>query len=156
MDRPDTVKHLLDSMSAFTGDNYNEQSFAALGIRILRMERDFNTQAGMTPEDDRIPEWMTQEPLPPHNTVFDVPKEEMERVHDHVNLLLTMIKGVNLAFSPPIANFGIGAHVMVPDNLAALGVTKVLIVTDKGVVGARTFKNAQRGVGSKIHGVCRI
>jgi len=150
MDRPDTVKHLLDSMSAFTGDNYNEQSFAALGIRILRMERDFNTQAGMTPEDDRIPEWMTKEPLAPHNTVFDVSVEEMELVHDHVNLLLTMIKGVNMAFSPPIANFGIGAHRMVPDNLAALGVTKALIVTDKGVVEAGLLKMLEEAMDVKF------
>ena len=31
--------------------------------------------AGFTPADDRIPEWMTVEPLPPHNAVFDVPED---------------------------------------------------------------------------------
>ena len=36
--------------------------------------------AGFGPADDRLPEWMTVEPLPPHNTVFDVPNEELDEV----------------------------------------------------------------------------
>jgi hypothetical protein len=30
----------------------------------------------------RTPEWMTREPLPPHNVVFDVPPEEMDKVFE--------------------------------------------------------------------------
>jgi aldehyde:ferredoxin oxidoreductase len=42
------------------------------------MEREFNLAAGLTAADDRIPEWMTTEPLPPHNTVFDVSEEDLD------------------------------------------------------------------------------
>jgi aldehyde:ferredoxin oxidoreductase len=44
------------------------------------MERAFNYAAGFTKADDRLPEFMSHEPLPPHNTVWDVPDEELDRV----------------------------------------------------------------------------
>jgi aldehyde:ferredoxin oxidoreductase len=47
---------------------------------VLRMEIEFNRRAGLTPADDRVPEYMTREPLPPHNTVFDVPDAELDEV----------------------------------------------------------------------------
>jgi aldehyde:ferredoxin oxidoreductase len=47
---------------------------------VLRMELAFNEQAGHTAADTRMPEYMTREPLPPHNTVFDVPDSEMDAV----------------------------------------------------------------------------
>jgi aldehyde:ferredoxin oxidoreductase len=53
-----------------------------LGRETLALERAFNQAAGFTAADDRIPEWMTLEPLPPHNTVFDVPAEELDGVFD--------------------------------------------------------------------------
>jgi aldehyde:ferredoxin oxidoreductase len=46
------------------------------------MELEFNRGAGFTSADDRLPEWMTREPLPPHNSVFDVPPEELDRIFD--------------------------------------------------------------------------
>ena len=46
------------------------------------MEREFNRRAGFTKADDRLPEWMTREPLPPHNTVFDVPEEDLDSLFD--------------------------------------------------------------------------
>ncbi len=54
----------------------------ALGKKTLSTEREFNRQAGFTTADDRMPRWMCQEPLPPHNTVFDVPEEELDILFD--------------------------------------------------------------------------
>ena len=42
------------------------------------MEREFNLKTGFSHAHDDLPEFLREEPLPPHNTVFDVPKEEME------------------------------------------------------------------------------
>ena len=53
-----------------------------LGKRTIEMEREFNRQAGLTKADDRLPEWMTREPLPPHNAVFDVSTEEMDKIFE--------------------------------------------------------------------------
>jgi aldehyde:ferredoxin oxidoreductase len=51
-----------------------------IGRECLETEREFNRLAGFTAADDRLPEWMTREPLPPHNTVFDVPEEELDDI----------------------------------------------------------------------------
>lgn len=51
-----------------------------LGMGTLALEREFNRRAGFTAKDDRLPVWMEKESLPPHNTVFDVPGEEMDQV----------------------------------------------------------------------------
>jgi aldehyde:ferredoxin oxidoreductase len=53
-----------------------------LGRETLSMEREFNRRAGFTAADDRLPEWMTKEPLPPHNAVFDVAEEDLDGVFD--------------------------------------------------------------------------
>jgi aldehyde:ferredoxin oxidoreductase len=140
LDKPEVVKFVLDSMTAFTGDAWNETSFAAMGIRVLRMERDFNKRAGFTAKDDRLPEWMTKEPLPPHNHVFDVPDDDLDQVHNHAAAILAMYEGVTMAFAPPMSLMGEGVHKLVPDNLTALGVSKALIVADQGVTNAGLLK----------------
>jgi aldehyde:ferredoxin oxidoreductase len=53
-----------------------------LGKQTIEMEVEFNRRAGFTSADNRLPEWMTREPLPPHNTVFDVPGEELDKVFE--------------------------------------------------------------------------
>jgi len=52
-------------------DQFNRQ--------VLRDELEFNRRAGLTAADDRLPEYMMCEPLPPHNTVFDVPESELDK-----------------------------------------------------------------------------
>ena len=41
------------------------------------MEREFNKRAGFTELDDRLPEWVSEEPLPPTNSVFDVSNDAL-------------------------------------------------------------------------------
>jgi aldehyde:ferredoxin oxidoreductase len=53
-----------------------------LGKRTIEMELEFNRGAGFTKVHDRLPEWMTREPLPPHNSVFDVPTEELDKIFE--------------------------------------------------------------------------
>jgi aldehyde:ferredoxin oxidoreductase len=60
------------------GENYLQE----LGRTSILLEREFNRQAGFTKEDDRLPEWMTLEKLPPLDTVFDVPEEELDSIFD--------------------------------------------------------------------------
>jgi aldehyde:ferredoxin oxidoreductase len=53
-----------------------------LGKQSLQLEREFNKKAGFTSKDDRLPEWMTRETLPPNNTVFDVEEDELDTLYD--------------------------------------------------------------------------
>jgi aldehyde:ferredoxin oxidoreductase len=54
----------------------------ALGTRVLKAEREFNRKAGFTAEDDRLPRFFYEEPLPPHNVVFGISDEELDSVFD--------------------------------------------------------------------------
>ncbi len=62
------------------GDDYLLET----GRQALRLEREFNRRAGFTAADDRLPEWMTEEPLPPLDTVFDVPAEDLDTIFDEL------------------------------------------------------------------------
>jgi aldehyde:ferredoxin oxidoreductase len=53
-----------------------------MGLECLHMERDFNRLAGVSDELCDVPEFMRTEPLPPFNTVFDVPRDEMRGIWD--------------------------------------------------------------------------
>ena len=76
---PDNViKRLL--AARYGWDDLPDNILAELGKETTRVEREFNRRAGFTAKDDRIPEWMTKEPVPPHNSVFDVPNEELDNI----------------------------------------------------------------------------
>ena len=76
------VKRLLEARYGW--DDLPDNILAELGKETLKMEREFNRQAGFTEKDDRLPEWMTKEPLPPHNAVFDVPENELDHIFDEI------------------------------------------------------------------------
>ena len=61
--------------------SYTHLDLDAANRDVLRMENEFNEKAGITAEDHRIPEYMTREPLPPHNSVFDVPDKELDEIY---------------------------------------------------------------------------
>ncbi|UCG23602.1 MAG: aldehyde ferredoxin oxidoreductase [Chloroflexota bacterium] len=60
----------------------DENYLSDLGRKTIALEREFNCRAGFTAADDRLPEWMTQEQLPPFNTVFDVGENELDAIFD--------------------------------------------------------------------------
>jgi aldehyde:ferredoxin oxidoreductase len=78
-DVPETIYELVN---ARYGTNYDIGLLQELGRETISYEREFNRRAGFTKSDDRLPEWMTREPLPPHNTVFDVSEEDLDSVFD--------------------------------------------------------------------------
>ena len=53
-----------------------------MGKQVLRDERHFNKQAGIAEGSDDVPDFFRTEKLPPHEVVFDVPKEELNKVFD--------------------------------------------------------------------------
>lgn len=54
----------------------------ALGMRVLKAEKEFNRKAGFTNQDDRLPRFFYEEPLPPHNTVFAISDEAIDQALD--------------------------------------------------------------------------
>ena len=74
---PETIPALLN---ARYGWDVEETILHELGRETLKLEREFNKSAGFTVADDRLPEWMTREPLAPTNEVFDVSEEDLDNV----------------------------------------------------------------------------
>ena len=62
-----------------TGDDV-----VTLGQRILSTEIDFNRRAGITQAADVLPDFFTDEKLPPHNTTFDITHEELKTVFNWI------------------------------------------------------------------------
>ena len=80
LDQEDTFNAMLDILGAFTGQDFTADDVAALGKKILDYERDFNTRAGFTSKQDRLPDFFKNEPLPPHNVTFEVKDEDLDQV----------------------------------------------------------------------------
>jgi aldehyde:ferredoxin oxidoreductase len=76
---PETIRDLLN---ARYGWQVGADILQVLGKECLKIELEFNRRAGFTAADDRLPEWMTAEPLPPHCTIFDVPEEDLDGIFD--------------------------------------------------------------------------
>jgi aldehyde:ferredoxin oxidoreductase len=74
---PSLAARLLNSRY---GWNWEYQDVRNMGLECLRAEREFNRLAGVFEAQCDVPEFMRTEPLPPHDSVFDVPKEEMDRI----------------------------------------------------------------------------
>ncbi len=73
---------LIDLINARFGISLNGDDVVNLGQYILKTERKFNQEAGFTEVHDRLPEFFKNEPLPPHNVVFDFTDEEIDSFWD--------------------------------------------------------------------------
>jgi aldehyde:ferredoxin oxidoreductase len=82
LDIPDGLQGMVESCAAVLGTDWTVDNIAPIGLEVLRKERLFNEAAGFTKAHDRLPDFMTKEPLPPHNTVFDVSPELLDAVYD--------------------------------------------------------------------------
>jgi aldehyde:ferredoxin oxidoreductase len=78
---PETIKQLIE---ARYGWEVAENFLQELGKTAIKLEREFNRRAGFTAADDRLPEFMKYEPLPPNNSVFDVPEEDLDHIFDQL------------------------------------------------------------------------
>ncbi|MFX1473773.1 MAG: aldehyde ferredoxin oxidoreductase C-terminal domain-containing protein, partial [Promethearchaeota archaeon] len=78
LDDDDGFAGMKDTVDSFLGMKIDVTEY---GSAILKNEREFNKKAGFTNKDDRLPEFFYTEPLPPHNVVFEVSDEELDKVH---------------------------------------------------------------------------
>jgi aldehyde:ferredoxin oxidoreductase len=80
---PESLDAFRKVIDAKLGTQLGPDDFPlAMGVRILKAEREFNGKAGLTNQDDRLPRFFYEEPLPPHNTVFAISDEELDSTFD--------------------------------------------------------------------------
>jgi aldehyde:ferredoxin oxidoreductase len=84
LDIPTGFQGVIDEINGVIGTDLTVESAGAIGMQILQRERAFNAAAGFTSSHDRLPEFMSYEPLPPHNVVNDVPVSVLDGVHGQV------------------------------------------------------------------------
>jgi aldehyde:ferredoxin oxidoreductase len=82
LDNPEALPTVVEMLNAQYGWELTLDDVTKLGQQVLKTEREFNKLAGFTSADDRLPEFFTYEKLPPHNVVFDVPDEELDKVYN--------------------------------------------------------------------------
>ncbi len=80
LDIEEGLEGVVDTVNGVLGTDYSIEDVMNFGKQVLETEREFNKRAGFSKEDDRLPEFMIKEELPPHNVVFDVPDEELDSV----------------------------------------------------------------------------
>ena len=72
---------LVEEVNGVLGTKYTIDDSNKIGADILRKERSFNEAAGFNNFDDRLPEFMKYEKLPPHNNVYDISDEALDAVY---------------------------------------------------------------------------
>jgi aldehyde:ferredoxin oxidoreductase len=85
LDIPEGWAGMADSVAGVTGLEITGEDVIPVGKEILKIEREFNAQAGFTAEDDRPPEFMRYEKLPPHDEVWSISNESLDEVFAWVN-----------------------------------------------------------------------
>jgi aldehyde:ferredoxin oxidoreductase len=77
LDDPAVASLVADMLNAKDGLNKTVDEWQALGRTVLLEEHEFNLAAGFTNKHDRLPEFF-EEPIPPHNAVWDFTDEEID------------------------------------------------------------------------------
>ncbi len=85
LDIKEGFEGMVESVAGVMGWDPESMDVVEIGKEILKKERLFNERAGFTNADDRLPEFMRYEKLPPHNVVWDVPDEELDKVYAWVH-----------------------------------------------------------------------
>ncbi len=80
LDIPEGLEGVVDTLNGVLGTSLTVNDVAGYGQQIIDTERAFNKAAGFTEKDDRLPEFFLKEPLPPHDEVFNVTDEELDKV----------------------------------------------------------------------------
>lgn len=73
---------LIDMINARFDIALTADDVTNLGMSILKTERAFNLAAGFTSQDDRLPEFFKEEPLAPHNVVWDISDQAIDSFWD--------------------------------------------------------------------------
>lgn len=79
-DIPGAAQGMVETVNSMLGSQFTTDDMVAEGMKILRLERSFNERAGFTNKDDRPPEFMLYEKLPPHDLSYDVPVEDIDNI----------------------------------------------------------------------------
>lgn len=76
-ENPDNIALLANMLGAKFGGEWDIPKLMGLGVQTIKLEQQFNRNAGFSAKDDRLPEFMYTEVLPGTGQVFDITDEEL-------------------------------------------------------------------------------
>ena len=79
LDTDDSLDTIAKLISSRFGINFTADDIGKTGIEILKDEFSFNRDAGFTAAHDQLPDFFTNEELPPHMVKWDFTSEEMQK-----------------------------------------------------------------------------
>ena len=74
------IESMVDMVNATYGWKMTMPDMIQCGKNVLHTEKVFNQKAGFTTKNDRLPEFMHTKKISPHETVFDVPYDEINEM----------------------------------------------------------------------------
>jgi aldehyde:ferredoxin oxidoreductase len=77
---PIMLPFIAELLNARYGLELTGNDVLNLGIRTIREELAFNQKAGIDIKNDPLPDFLKKEPLSPQNTVFDIPRIEIQDI----------------------------------------------------------------------------
>jgi aldehyde:ferredoxin oxidoreductase len=78
LDIAECLPALIDMINARFGIALTGDDVTNLGKHILKLERKFNQEAGLSSVHDRLPDFFKNEPVAPHNAVWDFSDAEID------------------------------------------------------------------------------
>ncbi|MBN2808087.1 MAG: aldehyde ferredoxin oxidoreductase [Deltaproteobacteria bacterium] len=78
LDDATALPAVVEMLNARYGLALTADDVTALGISVLKTEHAFNQAAGFTKAHDRLPEFFSDEPVPPHNAIWDFSDAEID------------------------------------------------------------------------------
>ena len=81
LDISEGFEGVIETMNGVLGVDLSSDDWVNIGKETINKERAFNIAAGFTSADDRLPEFMNIEKLPPHNVTFEVSEEILDSVY---------------------------------------------------------------------------
>ncbi len=82
LDIPTTLEGIIEECNGVLGTEWTTDDAMVIGKAVIDKELAFNRAAGFTKADDRLPEFMKYEKLPPHDVTWDVPDEMLDAVFE--------------------------------------------------------------------------
>ena len=74
------VEFITNAINDALGTSLTPEFYLQLGREALKLEWEFNKQAGFTTQDDELPKFFYEEPLPPTNHVARFHGEDVQQV----------------------------------------------------------------------------
>ena len=75
---PENLQLLVNMVAARFGGEWDVDRLMGIAVQTIAMEKAFNTKAGFTPKDDKLPDFFYVETLDSVDTVFDITEEELK------------------------------------------------------------------------------